>query len=49
MLEPDAFVEVQGTGEQGTFDRAELDTLLDLAQGGLRELFALQRAVIAAA
>lgn len=48
MLEPDAFVEVQGTGEQGTFNRRELDQLLDLAQGGLRELFALQRAAISA-
>lgn len=47
MLEPDAFVEVQGTGEHGTFDRRELDRLLDLAQGGLAELFALQRAAIA--
>ena len=28
------FVEVQGTGEHGTFDRAELDGLLDLAVGG---------------
>jgi ribonuclease PH len=32
------FVEVQGTGEHGTFDRAELDALVDLAVGGLREL-----------
>lgn len=48
MLEPNAFVEVQGTGEHGTFDRAELDTLLDLAQGGLKQLFALQRAAIGA-
>ncbi len=47
MLEPDAFVEVQGTGEQGTFDRRELDALLDLAQGGLAQLFALQRAALA--
>ena len=47
MLEPDAFVEVQGTGEQGTFDRGELDTLLDLAGLGIGELFALQRAAIA--
>ncbi len=47
MLEPDAFVEVQGTGENGTFDRAELDGLLDLAQNGVRQLFALQRAAIA--
>lgn len=46
MLEPGDFVEVQGTGEQGTFDRAELDRLLDLAQGGLNQLFALQRTAI---
>ena len=32
------FVEVQGTGEHGTFDRGELDALLDLAVKGLREL-----------
>lgn len=43
MLEPDQFVEVQGTGEQGTFARAELDTILDLATGGIRQLFELQR------
>ncbi|MES2123811.1 MAG: ribonuclease PH [Gemmatimonadota bacterium] len=46
MLEPSNFVEVQGTGEQGTFDRTELDNLLDLAQGGLNQLFALQRTAI---
>lgn len=43
LLEPDRFVEVQGTGEAGTFDRAGLDRLLDLAHGGVRELFRLQR------
>jgi ribonuclease PH len=48
MVEPDRYVEVQGTGEQGTFDRAELNALLDLAQGGVRQLFALQRAALAA-
>jgi ribonuclease PH len=37
------FVEVQGTGENGTFDRSELDVLLDLAIKGLRELDAAQR------
>ncbi|MEO6525584.1 MAG: ribonuclease PH [Gemmatimonadaceae bacterium] len=37
------FVEVQGTGEHGTFDRAELDRLLDLAAKGLAELDACQR------
>lgn len=42
------FVEVQGTGEHGTFDRRELDALLDIATKGLRELDAAQQAVLAA-
>jgi len=37
------FVEVQGTGEHGTFDRAEMDRLMDLAVAGIRELDAAQR------
>jgi len=32
------FVEVQGTGEHGTFDRAQLDELLALAIAGIRTL-----------
>jgi ribonuclease PH len=36
------FVEVQGTGEHGTFDRAQLDQLLDLAISGIRSLDAAQ-------
>jgi ribonuclease PH len=40
------FVEVQGTGENGTFDRAELDALLDLAIKGLHELDAAQQRVL---
>lgn len=36
------FVEVQGTGEHGTFDRAELGVLVDLAVKGVRELDAAQ-------
>ena len=40
------FVEVQGTGENGTFARTELDTLLDLATGGIRSLDAAQRAAL---
>jgi len=43
MLEPAQFVEVQGTGEHGTFSRAELGTLLDLAEQACTELFAAQR------
>ena len=40
------FIEVQGTGEKGTFSRAELDTLLDLAGKGITKLMKLQRAAI---
>lgn len=36
------FVEVQGTGEHGTFDRKQLDELLDLAIAGIRTLDAAQ-------
>jgi ribonuclease PH len=40
------FVEVQGTGEHGTFPRDELDLLLDLASRGIREIDAAQRRVL---
>jgi ribonuclease PH len=43
MLEPAEFVEVQGTGEHGTFSRGELDALLDLSARGIAELFQAQR------
>jgi len=46
VAEPDAFVEVQGTGEAGTFSRAQLDVLLDLARAGTDRLFAAQRAAL---
>lgn len=36
------FVEVQGTGEHGTFDRTQLDQLLELAVSGIRTLDAAQ-------
>ncbi|MGH7679193.1 MAG: ribonuclease PH [Gemmatimonadaceae bacterium] len=40
------FVEVQGTGEHGTFARDHLDRLLDLATRGIREIdLAQQRAL----
>ncbi|HMV32890.1 MAG: ribonuclease PH [Gemmatimonadales bacterium] len=47
MVRPDRFVEVQGTGEHGTFARAELDRLLELAQGGITQLFAAQAQALA--
>lgn len=37
------FIEVQGTGEQGTFSRAQLDELLDLADKGIKKLMTAQR------
>ena len=40
------FVEVQGTGEHGTFDRGELDRLLDLAVAGIRQLDLAQQRVL---
>jgi ribonuclease PH len=36
-------VEVQGTGESGTFSRTQLNMLLDLAEGGIERLRQLQR------
>ena len=42
-----AFVEVQGTGEGATFTRAELDTMLVLAEGGIASLVRAQRAALA--
>lgn len=40
-------VEVQGTAEGATFSRAELDTMLDMAQKGIQELIAMQKSVLA--
>jgi ribonuclease PH len=40
------FVEVQGTGEHGTFDRAQLDRLLDLASIGITDLAERQRVAL---
>jgi ribonuclease PH len=40
-------VEVQGTAEGRTFSRAQLDHLIDLAAGGIRELTEAQRALLA--
>jgi ribonuclease PH len=41
------FVEVQGSGEETTFSRAQLEGVLLLAEKGLRELAALQAAFLA--
>ena len=48
MSSEGGFVEVQGTGEHGTFARAELTALLDLATKGLHEIDAAQRRALGA-
>ncbi len=48
MTDAGHFVELQGTAEGSAFSRRELDALLDLAQSGIAQLHALQRAAIAA-
>jgi ribonuclease PH len=47
MSSAQQFVEVQGTGEHGTFDRKQLDELLDLAIAGIRTLDAEQGKALA--
>jgi ribonuclease PH len=40
------FVEVQGTGEEGVFDRAQLNALLDLGVAGCAQLAEAQRSAL---
>jgi len=42
MADAQAYVEVQGTGEHGTFSRGELDALLAIASSGIVQLHAAQ-------
>ena len=46
MTEAGHFIEVQGTAEGAAFDRAGMNRLLDLAEGGVAQLIALQRQVL---
>lgn len=47
MTEDGRFVEVQGTGEDSTFSREELDVMLGLAESGIRKLFLAQEEILA--
>ncbi|MBS1250855.1 MAG: Ribonuclease PH [Chloroflexi bacterium] len=40
------FIEVQGTAEGATFNREELDAMLDLSAQGIRELIRIQRSTL---
>ena len=46
MTEDGGLIETQATAEKGSFSRAQLNELLDLAEGGVKEIFAAQRAVL---
>ena len=46
MLAGGGLVEVQGTGERTSFSRADLSTMLDLADGGVRQLMEVQQAAL---
>jgi ribonuclease PH len=46
MNDGNAFIEVQGTAEGHAFRRDELDSMLGLAQAGIGDLMALQRAAL---
>ena len=41
-------IEIQGTAEGAPFSRAEMDALIELAQSGIRDLIAKQRAALGA-
>jgi ribonuclease PH len=43
MNEAGGFIEIQGTAEGHAFQRNEMDQMLELAQGGIQQLMALQR------
>ena len=47
MMDGRGFIEVQGTAENGAFDRSQLDELLSLAEAGIGTLFEAQREALA--
>jgi ribonuclease PH len=46
MTSDGRFIEVQGTAEAQPFNRAELDSLLALAEKGIKDLIECQRGVV---
>ncbi len=47
MMDGRGFIEVQGTAENGAFDRSALDEMLALAEQGIDGLFRMQRQALA--
>jgi ribonuclease PH len=48
MTEDGGLVETQATAEREAFSRTQLNEMIDMAEAGLKEIFAAQRAVLAA-
>jgi ribonuclease PH len=48
MTEDGGLIETQATAEKGSFSRGQLSGLIDLAEAGLKEIFAAQRTVLGA-
>jgi ribonuclease PH len=46
MTADGGLIETQATAEKGSFSRSQLNGLIDLAEVGLKEVFAAQRAVL---
>ncbi|MGC9158754.1 MAG: ribonuclease PH, partial [Terracidiphilus sp.] len=46
MTADGGLVETQATAERGSFSRGQLNELIDLAEAGLKEIFAVQRAAL---
>jgi ribonuclease PH len=46
MRSDHTLVEIQGTGEKGTFSRELLSEMLNLAEAGIKEIFEVQREVL---
>ncbi len=47
MTADGGLIETQATAEKGSFSRAQMNALIDLAEQGMQEIFAAQRAVLA--
>jgi ribonuclease PH len=46
MTADGGLIETQATAEKGSYSRAQLNGLLDLAEAGLKEIFLAQRAIL---
>ncbi len=46
MTEDLEIVEIQGAGEEATFSRQEMNTMLDLAEAGIKEITSMQKQAI---